>query len=95
MDFRELQDRAELIRSKKARKHGEPRYEPLVPHESLKDNASQGKGWTHCNRKDCLDQLVKGVRWWNISTEYWYCQPCARRINAACKDPICIREDQI
>lgn len=43
-----------------------------------------GKGETRCNRTACQVEIGGAIpRMWNTSTRAWYCERCARRINAA------------
>jgi hypothetical protein len=39
------------------------------------------KGETACNRSACQAPLIKDARWWNASTQAFYCKSCALRIN--------------
>lgn len=53
------------------------------------------KGLTACNRRACQRNLTRGgVRWWNIVTRAWHCQPCAFRINEA-DQVLCVPENEI
>jgi hypothetical protein len=52
-----------------------------------------GKGTTRCNRTACQTQLTMGRRWWNRITEAFYCDTCAKRINAGSDmGPLCALE---
>ncbi len=51
------------------------------------------KGISACNRIACQRPLMdRGIRWWNMETKAWYCQPCAFRINQ--NGTLCVREDE-
>lgn len=39
------------------------------------------KGETSCNREACQAPLPSGQRWWNSSTQAFYCKVCAMHIN--------------
>lgn len=44
------------------------------------------KGQTSCNRTACQLPLAQGERWWNTSTQAFYCKVCAMRINEGAPD---------
>jgi hypothetical protein len=52
------------------------------------------KGVTACNREACQCRLIIGQRWWNLSTQQWYCRGCANRINNHNHERICVRESE-
>jgi hypothetical protein len=43
-----------------------------------------------CNRTACTNVPAF---WYNNSTQRWYCQTCAQRINSVCREDICVRKE--
>jgi hypothetical protein len=54
------------------------------------------KGKTACNRRACQAPLndTDGSRWWNLSTEAYYCKHCAQRINKMAGVKVLITESE-
>ena len=50
------------------------------PHLHKPIQPDKGKQHGACNRTACQKH---GAAWYNISTDAWYCQPCAEAINQA------------
>ena len=68
------------------------------PEQRSRETKAAGlvKGETACNRSACQAPLNDndGSRWWNISTQAYYCFYCATKINKMAGTPILISESE-